>query len=228
MVDDLVNATFTNWAEISSDSSSDYGVTDDDSTPGDHGASDTGPGDTSTGGDPSIDHDDIDHDDSAYDDATEDEDDSDPASIYAASTTPVTLQTFTATMNGDQVSIYFSTSTEESNIGFHVYGRKDRNSRWVRLNGEIQIPATPAALTVCWLMRAVRSNSLCRTSMPSVRKRHTDRSRPARFMAETRTTLVNPLLKIPMTSRLKTTWNRWPRPRRTLLTFESGKRASSR
>jgi len=140
-VDDLTTATFANWAEISSDSSSDYGVTDADSQPGDHGASDTGVGDGAPGSDPSIDHNNIDHDDGAYDDATEDEDDSDPAYIYAAASTPVTLQTFMANLTGDQVNVYFSTSTEEANVGFHVYGRKSATGRWFRLN-DVMIVAT--------------------------------------------------------------------------------------
>jgi len=76
-VDDPTQATFRNWAEIETDSSGDYGVTDDDSTPGTNDGNDSGPGDNGDGSDPVINHNDIDHDDPSYEDPTDDEDDSD-------------------------------------------------------------------------------------------------------------------------------------------------------
>jgi len=133
-VDDLTQAPFRNWAEIEEDSSASYGVADGDSTPGDHNATDNGPGSGSTGSNPSVDHNDISHNGSEeYDDALEDEDDSDPALVRAARTTPITLSSFRASANADKtVTVNFRTSTEEANLGFNIYARTATG--WKRLN----------------------------------------------------------------------------------------------
>jgi len=103
--DDLNQAPFRNWAEIESDSSSDYGVTDTDSDPGDHNGSDNGSGTGSGGSDPSIDHNNLAHNDTDHDEATEDEDDSDPATVNAASTTPINLASFVAKSSDEDIVI---------------------------------------------------------------------------------------------------------------------------
>ncbi len=133
--DDLAQAPFRNWAEIETDSSSDYSVTDDDSSPGDHNGSDNGSGTGSPGADPSIDHNNIAHNDTTHDEATEDEDDSDPATVNAASTTPVNLAAFVARSDGDELVIRWRTSTEEANLGFNLFARIQ--GQWRQLNTDL-------------------------------------------------------------------------------------------
>lgn len=133
--DDLTQAPFRNWAEIDADSSADYGVNDDDSEPGDHNGSDNGSGTGSPGSDPSIDHNNIAHNDSTHDDATEDEDDSDPATVNAASTTPVNLAAFVARVQDEELIIRWRTSTEEANLGFNLFARVQ--GQWQQLNSEL-------------------------------------------------------------------------------------------
>ncbi|MEM7132888.1 MAG: SdrD B-like domain-containing protein [Chloroflexota bacterium] len=74
-VDDVTQAPFRNWAEISTDSGDDV-----DSDPGDNNGNDNGPGDGGTGADPVVDHNDIDH-NPPNEDRTVDEDDSDYADV---------------------------------------------------------------------------------------------------------------------------------------------------
>ncbi len=135
---DLTQAPFANWAEITEDSSADYGLTDDDSVPADHNAQDTGPGDTSSGGDPFIDQTDVADDPDTP--ATE-EDDSDPAYVFSASTTPITLESFGVELAQGSYNALFNwtTSMEDANVGFNLYGRKSGGD-WQKLNDHM-IPA---------------------------------------------------------------------------------------
>ncbi|MFK7802713.1 MAG: SdrD B-like domain-containing protein [Anaerolineae bacterium] len=75
-VDDATDAPFRTWAEISDDSSEEYGVTDEDSVPDTNTGSDDGAGTGTPPDDDFINHDNID-----IDDLVDDEDDNDFADI---------------------------------------------------------------------------------------------------------------------------------------------------
>ncbi|MDA7502178.1 hypothetical protein N8482_02785, partial [Chitinophagales bacterium] len=75
-VDDVSLAPYRNWAEISSDSSSDYGVTDEDSTPDTNTGNDTAAGTGTAPNDLVNNHDDI-----TLDNPANDEDDNDYADV---------------------------------------------------------------------------------------------------------------------------------------------------
>lgn len=102
-VSDLAQAPFVNHAEIVSDSSGDYGLTDADSTPNTNSAVDSGPGE---------------------DPAGELEDDSGSATARSASTTPITLKLFRSKLINAELSIDWVTSMENGNQGFRLYGRE--------------------------------------------------------------------------------------------------------
>ncbi len=114
-VDDMSQAPFTNHVEITSDSASDFGLTDTDSTPGTNTGSDNGPGEGSPG---------------------ENQDDASTAIIRAASSTPITLKTFASQFDDGRLRIWWSTSMEDGNQGFLIYGRV-ADGQWQRLNADL-------------------------------------------------------------------------------------------
>ncbi len=112
-VDDLSLAPFTNHIEVGTDSASDYGLTDVDSTPGSNtGAGDTGPGEGTPG---------------------ESQDDASKAVVRAAASTPVTLKMFRSSINGDVLTVDWFTSMEDGNQGFKIYGRT-KGGEWTAIN----------------------------------------------------------------------------------------------
>ncbi|MBX2825916.1 MAG: DUF11 domain-containing protein, partial [Gammaproteobacteria bacterium] len=107
--DDLSLAPFKNWAEITADSAQSlYGVDDDDSITGSNvGAGDTGSGEGTDGADTTVDEND--HDD--INSSATDEDDSDPAVVRAAASTPISLTQFSSVRQSDgSVVVRWSTS----------------------------------------------------------------------------------------------------------------------
>ncbi len=112
-VTDLSQAPFTNHVEITQDSASDYGLTDDDSTPGSNGAAnDDGPGEGTPG---------------------EAEDDASSAVLRSASSTPITLKNFRSILKDGQLTVDWLTSMEDGNQGFLVYGRVE-GGNWFAIN----------------------------------------------------------------------------------------------
>jgi len=105
-------APFRNHAEISADDSSEYGLTDADSTPGSNSsANDNGPGEGAPG---------------------EIEDDASSAVVRAAASTPITLQNFHSTVSSGVLNVSWRTSMEEGNQGFNLYARQP-GEQWMKL-----------------------------------------------------------------------------------------------
>ncbi len=160
---DLSLTPFRNWAEISEDSGDDI-----DSAPASNSAAqDTGSGPGGLGADPVVDHNDIDH---AGDNANQnvDEDDSDPAVIGAGQTRPVTLQTFEAVdIDGSgTIRIDWSTSMEDANLGFQLYGRASGGD-WFRLLPSM-IPAVSAASTGASYRRTISNDQISEITITDV------------------------------------------------------------
>ncbi len=122
---DVTLGDFRNWAEISDDSASDYGVTDEDSTPDSNTGSDGVAGTGTDPNDPFTNHNDI-----ALDNPAGDEDDNDYEDVSADITYDLALIKELATDQATTVNLgdivnYTITITNEGNVPSNTYSVTD-------------------------------------------------------------------------------------------------------